>query len=95
MQLLKQNGLLLCGKSTCFLVIQNISFAQLVGTSITSFWEKLLMMIDCVKLPPSSLASANVVHLRIHLQFVPTLILSHTVSHMAGDETRSNFLSRS
>ena len=53
------------------------------------------MMIDCVKLPPSSLASANVVHLRIHLQFVPTLILSHTVSHMAGDETRSNFLSRS
>ena len=85
MQLLKQNGLLLCGKSTCFLVIQNISFAQLVGTSITSFWEKLLMMIDCVKLPPTS-SLAFVLHL---------LILSHTVSHMAGDETRSNFLSRS
>ena len=58
---------------TCFLVIQNISFALVVGTSsITSLLrEKLFMMIDCVKLPPTS-SLAFVLHL---------LILSHTVSH--------------
>ena len=55
--------------STCFLVIQNISFVCYSGMG-----EELFMMIDCVKLPPTS-SLAFVLHL---------LILSHTVSHTHG-----------
>ena len=54
---------------TCFLVIQNISFV--CRHYYSGMGEELFMMIDCVKLPPTS-SLAFVLHL---------LILSHTVSH--------------